>query len=55
MKFCFQNMGNGREDINKRRWTAFGFDNEKKCRSVFIFSIISQILKTKFYVFLVYR
>ena len=30
IKFCLQNLGNVREDINGRRWTTFGFDNEKK-------------------------
>ena len=30
IKFCFQNLGNFREDKNECRWTTFGFINEKK-------------------------
>ena len=29
MKFPFQNLGNGRKDINKRRYTTFGIEIEK--------------------------
>ena len=30
IEFCFQKMGNVREDKNGRRWTTFGFNNENR-------------------------
>ena len=30
IKFSFQNLGNSREDKNRRRETTFGFEIEKK-------------------------
>ena len=35
IKFCFQNLRNGREDENGRRYTTFGFDNGKKISKIF--------------------
>ena len=29
IKFCFRNLGNGREDENRRKRTTFVFDNKK--------------------------
>ena len=54
LKFYFQNLGNVRKGENGRRWTTFGFNNKNfetkssLSTSVFMFSAISQILKTKF-------
>ena len=36
IKFCFQNLGNGREDRNEHRETTFSFDNEKKISIDFV-------------------
>ena len=35
IKFCFQNLRNGRKDKNVPRQTSFGFDNEKKFSDIF--------------------
>ena len=44
IKFYFQNLGNGREDKNVRRWTTFGFEIEKnsilaKYIGIFFFTV----------------
>ena len=51
IKFCFQNLGNVREDKNERRCTTFGFDNGTNISKIFCESelyTISQITKKKF-------
>ena len=35
MKFCFQNLRNGREDKNGLRKTIFDFDNGNKISKIF--------------------
>ena len=37
INFCFQNFGNGKQDRNGHRYTAFGFDNERKFSDTYIF------------------
>ena len=35
IKFCFQNLRNGREDESELRETTFGFDNGNKIAKIF--------------------
>ena len=47
IKFSFENLGNVREDKNTRRWTTFGFENEKKFNFSEIYRTFNFIIKTK--------
>ena len=55
IKFCFQNLGNGRWDKNGRRYTTFSFSNEQnlliyvvKLKFFFIFEIKSSLCTSVF-------
>ena len=47
MKFCFQNLENGREDKNECRWTTFGDENEESSILVKSIGNFFFIIKTK--------
>ena len=50
IKCCFQNYVNVREDEKGRRWTTFGFENEKKFNSCY-YTVFINVPCSEFFIF----